>query len=77
METITTPQGRRLAVRREAGQGPHVVFLGGFRSDMTGTKAAWLSDWARESGRAFLRFDYSGHGESEGPFEEGAISRWR
>lgn len=77
METITTPQGRRLALRREAGQGPHVVFLGGFRSDMTGTKAAWLADWARERGRAFLRFDYSGHGESEGAFEEGAITRWR
>ena len=77
METITTPQGRRLAVRREAGQGPHVVFLGGFRSDMTGTKAAWLSDWAREKGRAFLRFDYSGHGDSEGQFEEGAITHWR
>ena len=77
METITTPQGRRLAVRREAGQGPHVVFLGGFRSDMTGTKAAWLSDWSREKGRAFLRFDYSGHGDSEGQFEEGAITHWR
>ncbi len=77
METIATPQGRRLSVRREAGQGPHVVFLGGFRSDMTGTKAAWLHDWAREKGRAFLRFDYSGHGESGGTFEEGAISDWR
>jgi pimeloyl-ACP methyl ester carboxylesterase len=77
MDTITTPQGRRLAVRREPGQGPHVVFLGGFRSDMTGTKAAWLSDWARERGRAFLRFDYSGHGESGGQFEEGAITHWR
>jgi len=77
METITTPQGRRLAVRRDTGQGPHVVFLGGFRSDMTGTKAAWLSDWAREKSRAFLRFDYSGHGDSEGQFEEGAITHWR
>jgi pimeloyl-ACP methyl ester carboxylesterase len=77
METITTPQGRRVSVRGEAGQGPHVVFLGGFRSDMMGTKAAWLHDWAREKGRAFLRFDYSGHGESGGSFEEGAISDWR
>jgi len=76
METITTPQGRRLAVMRQAGQGPHVIFLGGFRSDMTGTKAAWLSDWARARGRAFIRFDYSGHGQSEGTFEEGTISRW-
>lgn len=77
METITTPQGRTLALRREAGQGPTVVFLGGFRWDMTGTKAAWLHDWARERGRAFLRFDYSGHGQSGGTFEEGAITDWR
>ena len=77
METITTPQGRRLGLRREAGRGPHVVFLGGFRSDMTGTKAAWLHDWARERGRAFLRFDYSGHGESGGAFEAGTITDWR
>ena len=76
METITTPQGRRLAVMRQVGQGPHVVFLGGFRSDMTGTKAAWLSDWAEAKGRAFLRFDYSGHGQSEGSFDEGTIGQW-
>ena len=77
MDQITTPQGRQIAIRREDGQGPHVVFLGGFRSDMTGTKAAWLHDWAREKRRAFLRFDYSGHGESGGTFEDGAISDWR
>ena len=77
METITTAEGRQIGLRREAGRGPHVVFLGGFRSDMTGTKAAWLHDWAREKGRAFLRFDYSGHGESGGAFEEGAVSDWR
>ncbi len=77
MDQITTPEGRRLAVQRQEGRGPYVVFLGGFRSDMTGTKAAWLHDWARERGRAFLRFDYSGHGQSGGTFEEGAISDWR
>ncbi|MBP1804752.1 alpha/beta hydrolase [Rubellimicrobium aerolatum] len=76
MDTIATPQGRRLAVMRQAGQGPHVVFLGGFRSDMTGTKAAWLADWAEARGRAFLRFDYSGHGQSEGAFEDGTIGQW-
>ncbi|TNC50200.1 alpha/beta hydrolase [Rubellimicrobium rubrum] len=76
METITTPQGRRLALMRQTGQGPHVVFLGGFRSDMTGTKAAWLSDWAEAKGRAFTRFDYSGHGQSEGSFDEGTIGQW-
>jgi pimeloyl-ACP methyl ester carboxylesterase len=75
-ETFVTPQGRTLRVRREEGQGPAVVFLGGFASDMTGTKAAWLADWCRGKGRAFLRFDYSGHGASEGRFEDGTIGTW-
>lgn len=75
-ETLCTPQGRTLAVRREAGQGPAVLFLTGLRSDMTGTKAAWLADWAREAGRAFVRFDYSGHGASGGEFEAGTVGAW-
>jgi hypothetical protein len=54
-----------------------VIWLGGFGSDMTGTKATALSDWARQSGRAFVRFDWFGHGASEGRFEEGTITRWR
>lgn len=69
------PHGR-IAYRREFGDGPGLVWLGGFKSDMTGTKAAFLADWARRRGRAFLRFDYSGHGESDGPFEDGGISAW-
>jgi pimeloyl-ACP methyl ester carboxylesterase len=73
---LTTPQGRRLAFRRAEGAGPGVVFLGGFRSDMTGTKATFLEDWARRQGKAFLRFDYSGHGASEGRFEDGCIGDW-
>lgn len=73
---LTTPQGRSIAYERLAGRGPGVVFLGGFRSDMTGTKAAHLRDWAAQSGRAFLRFDYSGHGQSSGAFEEGCIGDW-
>jgi pimeloyl-ACP methyl ester carboxylesterase len=52
------------------------VFLGGFKSDMQGTKAVYLEDWARREGRAFLRFDYSGHGESDGAFTNGAIGDW-
>lgn len=75
-EYLTTPQGRRLAHHRTAGQGPGVVFLGGFMSDMTGTKAMFLQDWAEAEGRAFLRFDYSGHGQSSGAFEEGCIGDW-
>jgi pimeloyl-ACP methyl ester carboxylesterase len=59
------------------GAGPTVVWLGGFRSDMAGTKAQALADWAQASGRAYLRFDYFGHGESEGDFRDGTITRWR
>jgi pimeloyl-ACP methyl ester carboxylesterase len=73
---LETPQGRRIAYHRTAGAGPGVVFLGGFKSDMGGTKAVHLDAWARARGRAFLRFDYSGHGESSGAFEEGAIGDW-
>ncbi len=75
-EFLATPQGRRIAFRRVEGRAPGVVFLGGFRSDMEGTKAAHLDAWARREGRAFLRFDYSGHGASDGAFEDGAIGDW-
>lgn len=73
---LTTPQGRRIAYHLIDGDGPAVVFLGGFKSDMQGTKAVFLEDWARKNGRAFLRFDYSGHGESDGAFTDGAIGDW-
>ena len=73
---LNTPQRRRLAYHRTEGAGPGVVFLGGLRSDMEGTKALFLEDWARRTNRAFLRFDYSGHGQSSGRFEEGAIGDW-
>ena len=53
-----------------------MVWLGGFRSDMRSTKAEALDAWADRAGRAFVRFDYSGHGESTGGFEDGTISRW-
>ena len=79
-EFLTTPQGRRIAYHRTEGtgpsQGPGVVFLGGFKSDMTGSKAVHLQAWAEATGRAFLRFDYSGHGQSEGDFLEGCIGDW-
>ncbi len=73
---ITTPQGRVLAYDRTPGNGPGVIFLGGFKSDMTGTKALHLQAWAHATGRAFLRFDYSGHGASSGAFLDGSISDW-
>jgi hypothetical protein len=68
--------GVELAWRRIPGRGPGIVFLGGFRSDMTGTKAEELARFCAETGRRFLRFDYSGHGASGGEFEAGSIGRW-
>src|SRR6267142_1501333 len=67
---------RRLAVRERAGSAPGVLWLGGFKSDMKGTKAAALDAWAETQGRAMIRFDYSGHGESGGEFADGTIGRW-
>lgn len=67
---------RRIAVRHRAGSEPGLVWLGGYRSDMRGTKAEALDDWAAATGRAFTRHDYSGHGESGGAFADGTISRW-
>jgi pimeloyl-ACP methyl ester carboxylesterase len=69
--------GTGLAWRRVAGAAPCVVWLGGYRSDMTGTKAETLAAWATDAGRAFLRFDYFAHGASAGDFEAGTITRWR
>jgi pimeloyl-ACP methyl ester carboxylesterase len=69
--------GTRLAYRRRAGAGPGVVWLGGFRSDMNGTKARALDAWAAEAGRALLRFDYFAHGASDGNWRDATIGRWR
>jgi len=66
----------RLAYARLPGLGPGVVFLPGFRSDMQGSKALALRDHCAAQGRALLRFDYSGHGESAGRFEDGTIGAW-
>ncbi len=73
---LHTPQGRRVAYQVVPGRGPGVVFLGGFRSDMTGTKAQFLSERAVKQGRALVRFDYSGHGQSSGDFLVGSIGDW-
>ena len=71
---------RRIAYLRRAQKPgtarPGIVWLGGFRSDMCGIKAAHLDRFAAETGRAYLRFDYSGHGVSEGTFEAGTIGAW-
>ncbi|MEO0937310.1 MAG: alpha/beta hydrolase [Pseudomonadota bacterium] len=76
MMYLDTPQGRTLTYHRTEGRGPWIVFLGGLKSDMAGTKAVHLEAWATAQGRAFLRFDYSGHGGSSGTFEEGCIGDW-
>ena len=67
---------RDIAVLAREGAGPPVVWLGGFRSDMRSTKAGFLDGWAERAGRALVRFDYAGHGESDGAFEASTISLW-
>jgi pimeloyl-ACP methyl ester carboxylesterase len=68
--------GATIAYHRLAGRGPGVVFLGGFRSDMTGTKASFLEQYCRRRGLAYVRFDYFGHGASSGDVALGTIGRW-
>lgn len=70
------PQARNIAVEYLPGSEPCLVWLGGFRSDMRGSKAEAVADFAAARGHACLRLDYSGHGESQGRFEDGTISRW-
>jgi pimeloyl-ACP methyl ester carboxylesterase len=69
--------GRRLACRRREGLGPTILFLPGYMSDMEGTKALALDAWAEREGRAMLRFDYGGCGESPGEFEAQSLGDWR
>lgn len=70
------PDARRVATLVRPGEGPPVVWLGGFRSDMRATKAEALDAWAAARGRAFVRLDYGGHGESDGDFAAFTISDW-
>ena len=76
VEVGSGADARRIAVRPRAGTGPGLFWLGGFASDMKGTKAEALDGWAAAQGRGCVRFDYSGHGESGGAFADGTISRW-
>lgn len=75
-QILSRDNGEAIAYRRLAGRTPGVVFLSGFMSDMTGTKAMSLETYCRSQGRTYLRFDYSGHGASSGRFEDGTIGRW-
>ena len=79
MKRLSVGEGesaREIAVLVRPGKAPGLFWLGGFRSDMQGTKAEALDLWAGEQGRAAIRFDYSGHGASDSRFEDGTISRW-
>ncbi len=67
----------RLAFRFRPGRGPAILFLPGYASDMAGSKAEALDAWAAETGRAMLRFDYAGCGESDGRFEDATLASWR
>lgn len=71
------PDGRRIAFRHSRGDGPTIVFLPGYMSDMAGGKATAVFDWAWAQGRSCLLLDYSGCGESEGDFADGTLTRWR
>ena len=73
---LTTSQNRRIAYHRTEGQGTGIVFLGGFRSDMTGSKALYFEEQARALGAPYLRLDYSGHGASSEDFLDGSIGDW-
>ncbi len=73
---IKRPDGLSLAYHHSQGEGTGLIWLGGFRSDMDGTKALTLHEWALAARRPFTRFDYSGHGQSEGDFRDGTISAW-
>jgi pimeloyl-ACP methyl ester carboxylesterase len=75
--SLARPRDATIAYHRLEGAAPGIVFLGGFRSDMTGTKALFLEDYCRRRGRAYVRFDYFAHGQSSGNFANGTISRWR
>jgi len=76
-EILKREDGETIAYLKQEGEAPGVVWLGGLKSDMMGTKAEVLAAWAGARGRAYLRFDYFGHGQSSGDFREGTVSRWR
>jgi pimeloyl-ACP methyl ester carboxylesterase len=77
LKELSRPDGETIAYMAREGKLPGVVWLGGFKSEMHGTKAEALDGWAVREKRAFLRFDYFGHGRSSGDFRAGTISRWR
>jgi len=77
IQTLTRPDGETLSFKRVDGEGPTVVWIGGFRSDMEGTKAVALDVAARERGWNFVRYDHFAHGQSSGDWRRATIGRWR
>ena len=73
---LTRADGAAIAYHKTGGKSPGVVFLSGFMSDMTGSKALYVEEQCKAHGHAFLRFDYFGHGQSSGAFTDGTIGRW-
>ncbi len=76
LKYYNSPHGTRIAYHKTEGSKPGVMFLGGFMSDMDGGKALALEAHCKKVGRAFIRFDYQGHGKSSGDFENGTIGLW-
>ena len=77
IQHLPRPDGETLAFKRVNGDGPTVVWIGGFRSDMEGTKALALDAAARESGWNYVRYDHFAHGQSSGDWRQATIGRWR
>jgi len=80
LNSLSTPDDEKIAYKISEGEkgynGPTLIWCGGLKSDMEGSKATHLHDWAIEEGRSYIRFDYFGHGVSSGEFRDGTISRW-
>jgi len=73
---LTTSDDEKIAYEKSDGHGPTLIWCGGLKSDMEGSKATHLHRWAQTQGQAFIRFDYFGHGQSSGAFIDGTLSRW-
>ncbi|MEP1229785.1 MAG: alpha/beta hydrolase [Litorimonas sp.] len=76
LEYLDRPNGHKIAYKKSDGTSPLIIWCGGLKSDMEGSKAVHLHAWARARGHAFIRFDYFGHGKSSGTFTDGTISQW-
>lgn len=76
LQFLDTPDGEKIAYKMSEGHGPAIIWCGGLKSDMEGSKATHLHEWAIKRRQNFIRFDYFGHGSSSGEFTEGTISRW-